>query len=256
VSHSSSVLQAPATRALLIQVLSFFLVVFAVVAVELAFGGDVSLPVWALLQGVFAAALSRWAGLASWWVVIQFLFPGALVVVQAIQLPPQIFLVIFLVFLALYWTTFRTQVPFYPSTRVTWEAVAGLLPKDRSIRFIDIGSGVGGLVLYLAVARPESQFVGVELAPLPWLISVFRARVTRSRGYFLRSDYLELDFAEYDVVFAFLSPAAMSALWIKARKEMQAGSLLFSYEFPIPNAVPEIALPPDSRGAVLYGWRM
>jgi hypothetical protein len=256
VSRLESTLQAPAFRALLVQGVALFLALVGVTAVEVAFGREVPLPIWALLQGAFAAGFSRWAGLASWWIVIQFFFPGALLLAQAIHLPPLIFLCIFLAFLALYWTTFRTQVPFYPSTRATWEAVAGLLPTDRPICFVDIGSGFGGLVLHLAACRPDSRFAGVELAPLPWAISIVRARTMRSRAAFARSDYLNLDLRSYDVVFAFLSPAAMPALWRKARAEMRHGSLLLSYEFPIPDSPPDVYLPPDNRGAVLYGWRM
>jgi hypothetical protein len=256
VPRFESILKAPATRALLLQGLAFFLALFGVTAGEIMLGRELPLPAWALLQGALAAALSRWAGLASWWLVIQFLFPGALLLAQAIHLPPPIFLGAFLAFLALYWTTFRTQVPFYPSTRATWDAVGSLLPKDRPVRFVDIGSGFGGLVLHLAACHPDSHFFGVELAPLPWVISLVRARVMRSRASFARSDYLDLDLSGCDVVFAFLSPAAMPALWLKARAEMRQGCLLLSYEFPIPDAVPDISLPPDNRGAVLYGWRM
>lgn len=255
-SRLPSLLQTPALRAFLLQVVSFFITLIVVATGELLFEKEVPLVVWALLQGVFAAALSRWARLAVWWVCIQLLFPVALLAMQEARLPPLVCLGIFLVFLLLFWTTFQTQVPFFPSSPTTWKAVARLLPKDHSIRFVDIGSGVGGLVLHLAISRPDSHFTGVELAPLPWLISHVRARVVRTQACFMRRDYLGLNFGDYDIVFAFLSPAAMPAVWTKARAEMRKGSLLLSYEFPVLGAASDIALPPDSRGAILYGWYM
>lgn len=210
----------------------------------------------ALLQGAVAALLSRWRGLAVWWLFIQFLFPAALVATHALHLPPGIFLAAFVVLLSLYWTTFRTQVPLYLSGPAAQDGVAGLLPQDRPVRFIDIGSGLGGLAMGLALRRPDSIFIGIEVAPLPWLVSWLRARVARSRSRFIRGDYGRIDFACYDVVFAYLSPAAMPALWEKACAEMQSGTLLLSYEFLIPGIAPDIVRRDETGGPVLYGWRM
>lgn len=156
---------------------------------------------------------------------------------------------------ALYWSTYRTRVPFYPSRPAVWKAVAGLLPDRPDMRFIDIGSGIGGMVHYLARTRPSGQFTGIEIAPLPWLISRARGGLRGSRGSFVRGDYNRLDFSEFDVVFAYLSPAAMDALWAKAVREMRPGSLLLSYEFQVTGVEPQIVLAPCEGGAQLYGWR-
>jgi hypothetical protein len=209
-----------------------------------------------LLQGAAAALISRLFGLAAWWLLIQALLPVALLATLALHLPPILFLFAFIVSLGLYWSTFRTQVPFYPSGPAAWEAAAGMLPADRPVKFIDIGSGLGALVLHLSKRRPESVFEGIEVAPLPWLWSVLRARIGRHRASFIRGDYGRLDFASYDVVFAYLSPAAMPALWQKARAEMRPGTLLLSYEFHIPGMPPHMTVAPADGGRSLYGWRM
>lgn len=245
-------LRTPALQALLIQSFSFALVLALSMLTEM----QLTVAFAALLQGVTAAAISRWRAMAPWWLPIQFLFPVAVVVVLAFRLPSWIFLAAFIALLALYWTTFRTQVPFYPSGRATWNAVDALLPADRPLRFIDIGSGFGGLVMHLAARHPESAFTGIELAPLPWLTSVLRSRLLRSGGHFVRGDYHALDFADYDVVFAYLSPAAMPALWRKASAEMRRGTLLLSYEFRIPGIEPHVVHYPVVGGPALYGWRL
>jgi predicted O-methyltransferase YrrM len=117
---------------------------------------------------------------------------------------------------------------------------------------VDIGSGLGGFTLHLAAARPESVVVGIELAPLPWLVSRLRAAWSGSRARFLRGDYEQLNFAEYDLVFAYLSPAAMPALWRKAQREMRPGSLLASYEFEIPAADGVKTIRTTEGGQLLY----
>jgi hypothetical protein len=242
----------PAVQALLIQVVSFALV-FGIAAVL-----DCLPEAWSMimlaaaLQGLIAAALSRWRRMAPWWPPIQFVFPLAVIAVQALRLPSWFFLAGFLLLLGLFWTTFRTQVPFYPSTASVWGSVAARLPQ--SVRFIDIGSGFGGLVLHLAAGHSKGSFCGIELAPLPWLTSWLRARLDRSEAKFIRGDYGRLDLSQYDVVFAFLSPAAMPALWRKACAEMRPGTLLLSYQFPVPDAAPDIVDHPVEGGPALLGW--
>lgn len=217
---------------------------------------ELSIGSAAVVQGVLAAGLTVWRALARWWIAIQLLFPVTLLAVLALHLPPFIFLFGFVFLLTLYWSTFRTQVPFYPSRPAVWRAVTKLLPErgaaGRAVRMVDIGSGLGGLVLALAAHRPADAFFGVELAPMPWLISYLRAFVTRSPARFTRTDYERLDLGDFDVVFAYLSPAAMPALWQKAQREMRVGTLLLSYEFIIPGHSPDLTVLPDPQGPALY----
>lgn len=247
--------RAPALQALLLQCAALPMTL-ALAALLLRSGVPLGLAGACLLQGAFAAALSRWRKLASWWLAIQLLFPVALLGAARLQLPPSLFLAAFFLMLLVYWSTFRTQVPYYPSGRRAWDAVASLLPPQRPLYVIDIGSGLGGLVLELARRRPESTFAGIELAPLPWFISALRARaMRRSNARFVRGDYEQLDLGDYDAVFAYLSPAAMSALWAKASAEMRPGALLLSYEFGIGEKAPDMTIVPTGRGPLLYGWR-
>lgn len=240
-------------RALLCQLAAFPLTLLVVYLLARA-GAQPSYLTAAVLQGVFAAVLTwRW-GLASWWVAICLLFPLALHGADGLDLPPRLFLAVFLFMLVLYWSTFRTQVPYYPSGKSAWQAVAAQLPQGRAVSVIDIGSGLGGLVLDLARRRPDATVTGIELAPLPWLASWLRARLTNSRAVFVRGDYESLDFAAYDAVFAYLSPAAMMALWHKAGREMRPGSMLMSYEFAIPAAPPTVSLYLQDTGRTLYIW--
>ena len=246
--------RAPAVQALLLQCASFP-VTLAVVYLLARASVPVGFMTVAFLQGGLACSLTRWRGLAVWWLAIQLLFPLALVQALTLAIAPPVFLGAFLFLLMLYWSTFRTQVPYYPSGRRVWDEVVQLLPQGRPVRAIDIGSGLGGLVFEMAKRRPESHFDGIELAPLPWLIS--RARIIFARQKhvrFIRGDYEQLDFRQYDLVFAYLSPAAMSALWNKASREMKKGGILLSYEFLITEKAPDISIVPKGRGPSLYVW--
>ncbi|HSY26781.1 MAG TPA: methyltransferase domain-containing protein [Burkholderiaceae bacterium] len=255
-ANRKSVFQLPALQALLMQFLSLAIVFALLMIFPNVFGVQMPIVAAVILQGLCAAGLSRWRRLAPWWLLIQAVFLPALFAGAMLHLPPQIYLGAFLFFLVLYWSTFRTQVPFYPSGPAAWAAVAELLPKSHPIRFVDVGSGFGGMVFHLARSRGDSEFIGIELAPLPWLASRMTAWFARARVQFLRDDYNHLDFGEFDVVFAYLSPAAMPALWQKARAEMRTGSLLLSYEFAIAEAESQITNISVVNGRNLYGWNM
>ncbi len=212
----------------------------------------------ALVQGTLAALITWKMGLAPWWRPIQFLFPVAVLAALALHLPSWLFLLLFLLLLGLYWSTFRTQVPYYPSNPAVWDAVRQLLAADKPLKLIDIGSGLGGLVMYLARQRPAARCTGIELAPFPFIYSWLRAKLIRSPARFKLGDYERLDFAEYDMVFAYLSPAAMGALWRKAAAEMRPGSMLLSYEFIVdPETAgrqPDHTIRTTEGGAALYVW--
>jgi SAM-dependent methyltransferase len=248
------ILRAPAVQALLIQLLALLPTAALSFALE-SFGTEPTILTAALIQGLLAMAITWKLGLARWWRPIQLLFPIAVLAASALHLPPWIFLVLFLILLGWYWSTFRTQVPYYPSNEAVWCAVEDMLPRDKPLRVIDIGSGLGGMAMHLAKARPLAQVEGIELAPVPWLVSRLRARLSGSRASFVRGDYEKLDFGDYDLVFAYLSPAAMPGLWAKAKAEMQNSSLLVSYEFEIPAGQSVKTILTTEGGPLLYSWQ-
>lgn len=265
----------PATLALMIQI-SALLAWSLGTQLDALFGlnllvwlksSDMPLMLWAMLtQSAFALGFSRYLGMPSWWQWIHALFPLAVFTMLQMAIPTHIYFIGFIVTLALYWSVHRTQVPFYPSFPATWRAVLALMQKQallaqktsliNSIRVIDIGSGLGDLPMYLAKHRPQDQVLGIEIAPLPYIISVCRTWLTRSRAEMLLGDYHQHHFFQFDMVFAYLSPAAMPALWQKAKHEMRKGSVLVSSEFPVPNVRATEIIKPSDTAPALYLYRI
>lgn len=211
-------------------------------------------PVW--LQGLSAGLLCLLLGLPRWWFPISLLFLPAVAAAQSIPLPSWAYLVAFVLMLIFFSSIFQRGAPLYLSGPQAWAAVLAQLPQDRGFRFIDIGSGLGGLTLYLANDCPNGEFHGVESAPGPWLVSSLRNWFTAGRVNFSRNDYRRLDLGDYDVVFAFLSPLVMQEIVDQARTQMRPGSLLLSLAFPLPGLTPDLAFKTDGgQGHILYGWR-
>jgi len=250
----------PSVTALLLQ---FAACVLAFSGVRLL-GLPLSLLSFALLCGLLAAGLSYFAGLARWWLLIQLGFAPALVLMLTLNIPPGYFLAAFLIMLAVYWSTFRTQVPLYLSSHKVWNALESLLPElqpGKSFRFIDLGSGLGGVLTYLARIRPDGHYTGVESAPLPLLWSWLRIRPYPNCSVHWGSIWDEAlpacHLAQYDMVFAYLSPVPMERLWHKAHAEMRPGTVFVSSTFTVPDQSPHQTVQVDDlHHSTLLVWKM
>ncbi|MFZ6772394.1 class I SAM-dependent methyltransferase [Undibacterium sp. SXout7W] len=249
-------LYPPAFHALLIQVAALVLSLFIFSAAKFIFNFVLPAIPLLLFHSIFASALSLIRGMDWWWVLIEFIFPPAVVASLLFGLSASFSFFAFVLMLLLFWSTFRTQVPYFPSKSNLPPIILELLPPTLPFSFVDIGSGLGGLLIDLKKLRPESRFEGVEIAPLPWVISLIRVWLLRSDIKLRMRDYVRCDFSQYDVVFAYLSPAVMPGLWEKARSEMRSGAMLMSYEFIIPDVPPDMEINTGENSPVLYVWRI
>lgn len=210
----------------------------------------------AVAQGT-VAALTGWVLQApGWWVPIHLLFAPGLVLAGRLDLPSWPYLAAFISMLLVYWRTFGGEPPLYLTNRETARAAAALLPGVGGLRVADLGAGIGGVLTELARARPDVHCVGIEHAPLPYLIGRLRcARLPNCR--FLLGDFWSHPLAGMDVVYVFLSPAVMERLWQKASCEMSAGAMLISSRFAVPGIAPERVVPTDGTGRhALYCYRI
>lgn len=240
----------PALKALLAQ--------FAGIAAAfaLARAGMVT-GLWPLVgvQAVGAALAAHLLGSARWWLLIHLGFAPLVVSAQGLDLHPGWYLAAFIALVLVYWTSFRTQVPLYLSNRRTAAAVADLLPAQPAA-LLDIGAGTGSLLRPLARARPDCRFTGVELAPATWLLG--RLLAARQPNIDCqRGDLFARPWQGYDIVYAFLSPVPMAAVWQKAAAELRPGALLLSNSFPVPGREPDFVVDvSDRRGTRLFGYRI
>lgn len=218
-------------------------------------GLELTLAQWALLQGAVAMRLALFLGAPLWWVPLHLVFASAVVWGQGLAVAPVWWAGSFALLVLVFGSTFRTQVPLFLTARGVQARLAELLPPERSIRFIDLGCGLAGVITALKRLRPECEFHGVELAPLPYLVS--RLRGARAGCEVRREDLMNVPLGGYDVVYAFLSPAPMPELWAKARREMRPGSLFVSLAFTVPGVAPDETIEVSGRERhTLYAWRM
>ena len=213
--------------------------------------------IWPLLQGILAAALSGLWGLGRGWLLFQVALPFALAWQLGHRAPTWVYPACLLGLLLVFGGGLRTRVPLYNSNRAAWKALLELLPPGEGHAMADLGAGLGGPLVFLARRRPDVRFSGAEASPMTWLVAWLRAGSVRANCRMRCGSLWRLQLGEFDVVYAFLSPAPMRDLWDKARREMKPGALLVSNTFPVPGAVPERTIPlPGRRDACLLVYRM
>lgn len=211
------------------------------------------------LQGSLACLIAMRLGSPLWWLPWHLLLPPLGALLLATALPPVIYLAAFVLLWLIYWRSDESRVPLYLSNARTRTALLDLLPASPC-HVLDLGCGLGGPLRHWARARPDCQFVGLEHAPLPWLIARLRS-VGLSNVRILRDDFWPHSLAPYALVYAFLSPEPMAKIAEKAAAELRAGALLISNSFPLP-----VPLPPrlihettlvldDRRRTRLYCYR-
>lgn len=229
----------------------------ALVSLATWFGFGVSLSLATLVQGLSAAIIGALLGLRVWWFPIHLLFMPALLWTMSLNLAPSWFLGAFVSLFLIYWGVARTQVPLYLSSSEASRVLARILPVNPGFRVLDLGAGLGGVLADLSRRRPDGDFLGVEIAPLPFVAGWLRHRLAGG-GYSLRwGNFWSHSLEPYDVVYAYLSPVPMSELWRKAMAEMRPGSLLVSNTFPIPGRIADETVQlGDFHRSRLYFYRL
>jgi hypothetical protein len=207
---------------------------------------------WISLQAVGAAAVGRIWLPGPYWALFQIALPMALAWQTGHTAPIWVYPTMFAILLLIYGGGIFDRVPLYNSGLPAWEALVEFIPEGENTRFIDLGAGLGGPLSYIAVRRPKAVLLGVESSPLVWLIGWLRTMRFIPRCSFRLGSIWKTDLREANIVFAFLSPAPMTALWAKARREMRSDALLISHSFEIPGQTPCDKIPlPGKKGAAL-----
>lgn len=226
------------------------------------FSYDISLTAKLALQSCLAAGLSYIFRLPRWWLWIQAGLPFAFYVLIIAGLPAWTYLLVFVLLLLFYWNSADDRVPLYLTNSDTAEVLTReILTKqagdahDRS--FMDMGCGPAGLLLQLARKNPDWTFVGIETAPLLWLTAVLRAKLSGLGNIKIyRRDIWKADISNTDILYCFLSPAPMKALYEKFCAEASQGTILASNSFTIPDVSPDREIKvTDKRQTILYLWQ-
>lgn len=128
----------------------------------------------------------------------------------------------------------RGNAPFVPiRTRVLPE-IEGLLHRNRPLTsqsvFIDPGCGNGKVLTYLAQKHPDTQFVGIEINLLPYLIARFSSRKLANVSI-VRGDIFAYDYRNATHVFTYLFPELIDPLYNRIIDQARKPIVLITCDF-------------------------
>ena len=209
-----------------------------------------------VLQSTFSATLSILIRQPRWWIPIHLGFWPTFIWTQKLALPPPFYFGALLAMLLVFWGTFKGDVPLFLSSPAVADALSDLIEEEQSTLLLELGAGIGSVVVPLAIRHPNLRITAIERAPLPWLILRWRCRALNNVEV-MRQNIWHVDLVPYTMVYAFLSPIVMKRLATKVSAEMAPGSLLISSSFPIPDWPTKNRLKlDDRRQTILYGYRI
>ncbi len=203
------------------------------------------------LHSLFSFGLARFLRLSLPWQVFNLVLAPGVVLYTTLGIPSGFAAIALGLATLMYLPTFWTRVPYFPTAKCVYAAVADELPSDRPFRFIDLGCGIGDLLAYLADARPNGQFEGVEISPLAYLLTKLKLSGRKNVSVRLRS-FWSFSLTPYDVVYAFLAPGPMPALWEKVCQEMRKGTLFITNTFAVDAQATRVVSLDDSRQTQLF----
>ncbi len=114
-----------------------------------------------------------------------------------------------------------------------------VLPKTIEGEIIDLGSGFGSMLFFLAKKYPTAKIIGYERSPVAYLISkvwIFISRKKHIKVHF-QSIY-SADISSAAMVFCYLFPNAMEKLESRLKAVVNERALIVSHTFRIPNWKP------------------
>lgn len=210
------------------------------------------------LVSVLAVSLALLSGVRTWWLIFHGLIPLALLGAGGLNLSSNWYFLGLLLLLGLFFPVVRQGAPFFLSSPKAIRALATLLEERASaepLRLLDCGCATADLLIGLARALPKAELVGAETAPISFWIARLRT-VGLANVKVLYKDFWLIDFSSYSVIYAFLAPPPMTALWEKFLRETRTGALLISNSFAIPDIEPDrVVEVNDRRGTRLYIYR-
>lgn len=186
-----------------------------------------------------------------WWRLIHLIFAPLAWTVARIEIDPGWFLVAFVVLLLVFRGAVTHRVPLFLSGTAAVEAIAELIKTRQTQDFLDLGAGIGSIVVPLARRFPRVRFVAIENSVIPWLVGWARTRALANCEWRWGSLWA-IDLRPFDLIYAYLSPAVMQPLGKRLAAEMKPGGLFVSNSFEIPDLVPRFVVQADNGH--IYGY--
>ncbi|WP_461536840.1 SAM-dependent methyltransferase [Spongorhabdus nitratireducens] len=118
------------------------------------------------------------------------------------------------------------------------DSAPGLDRKPETV--LELGSGWGGMLLWLACRYPQACIIGYERSLIPWFVTLLRIRFSRlsHRVRVERKDFMQAKLPAAGLIYCYLYRDGMRQLADKFEKAPATDSWLISSTFALPGFTP------------------
>lgn len=139
-----------------------------------------------------------------------------------------IFTIVVLLSTTVAWVSLAPWVPTKYRDLKKINEIINLKPKQK---FLEIGCGDAKVCSYIARKNPNSEIIGIEMAPIFYLYSKIRSCIFGPKNLkIIFGDALKQDISNIDIFYTFLLKDTLNnQVRNKLNKEMKKGSKIVSY---------------------------
>jgi len=124
--------------------------------------------------------------------------------------------------------------PFVPTPIEAVKKMVELAKLKPNEKVYDLGCGDGRIV-YLANQNYQANATGFELSPLVYALARIRKLLWRSKAKIVFGSFKRHNLQDAKVIFCYLLPETLAHIQPKLDQELQKGTRIVSYAFPIGN---------------------
>ena len=134
--------------------------------------------------------------------------------------------------------------PPMPSSSAARRAIVAAIAEERATggvsRVVELGSGWGGLAKTIARSFPDLSVVGVEISPVPWLVSQLTLidHALRLRMSFQRRAIASVRLEGCTIYVCYLSGKTMATIRSQFERDLPRHGALISCAFAVPGWTP------------------
>jgi len=148
------------------------------------------------------------------------------------------------------WLTWH-HAPWVPTPAEETAAIVEALQLGPTSTFVDLGAGDGRLLQRLHAAS-GARCVGVEAAPLVYLLGRLRLAWAGSPCRLVWGDLRRFDLSDADAVYLWGTAYGLDQAWVDRLRSLRPGARVVSYGTPLPGWDPTSVLDHGLRSLYIY----
>ncbi len=133
---------------------------------------------------------------------------------------------------------FRGYAPFVSSNHDLIKAVAKDINLKPTDTVYELGAGDAPLLLELYHRFPNSTYIGVENAFLPWVFGNIQILIHKSKINLRWQNLYKAKLTDANYIYCYLNIRTMKKLATKFKNECRPGTVIISHTFQLPNYTP------------------